>query len=74
MKKMSLWEYKIIRSTDVKNEDAKWYESSMGDREAVEAHLNALGEEGWEIVGIDFTDAQVGSTVYFHALAKRPLR
>jgi hypothetical protein len=39
-------------------------------REAVEAYLNQLGEQGWEIVGIDFTDA-MRSPSFFQALARR---
>jgi hypothetical protein len=40
------------------------------ERQAIEAYLNQLGEEGWEIVGIDFTDA-MDSPSFFQALARR---
>lgn len=37
---------------------------------SVEAYLNQLGEEGWQIVGIDFKDA-LDSPSFFQALARR---
>jgi Domain of unknown function (DUF4177) len=60
------WEYKLISTNDVSG-GGFW---GIKEREAVEAHLNQLGDEGWEIVGIDFTDA-TQSPSFFHALARR---
>jgi hypothetical protein len=40
------------------------------ERQAIEAYLNQLGEEGWEIVGIDFKDA-LDSPSFFQAFARR---
>ncbi|MCA2988900.1 MAG: DUF4177 domain-containing protein [Gemmatimonas sp.] len=60
------WEYKLISTNDVPG--GSWL--GMKEREAVEAYLNQLGTEGWEIVGIDFTDA-TQSPNFFQALARR---
>lgn len=62
------WEYKLLSTKDLPG--GGMLEMKERDREAVEAYLNRLGEEGWEIVGIDFTDA-MGSTSFFQALARR---
>ena len=35
---MKKWEYKVIQL----------------DRKELESHLNQLGEEGWELLGIDY--------------------
>ncbi len=36
---MKKWEYKVIQL----------------DRKELESHLNQLGEEGWEVLGIDYS-------------------
>ncbi|MEL6109060.1 MAG: hypothetical protein AAFU85_23895 [Planctomycetota bacterium] len=38
--------------------------------EQVQAYFNALGEDGWEIVNVDFTDTS--AFIDFRGLAKRP--
>ena len=60
------WEYKLINGEDVPSEG--WL--GLKSREAVEAYLNQLGAEGWEIVGIDFTDS-MPTPGSFQALARR---
>lgn len=65
---MTRWEYKLINSADAPG--SGWLKSA--DREALEHHLNELGADGWEIVGVDFTDAE-RSERSFLALARRPL-
>lgn len=60
------WEYKLISTNDVPGGGL----FGLKEREAVEAHLNRLGAEGWEIVGIDFIDTH-GSPSAFQALARR---
>ena len=62
------WEYKLISTNDLPG--GGFAGLKPRPREAVEAHLNQLGEEGWEIVGIDFTDS-MGSPSFFQALARR---
>jgi hypothetical protein len=60
------WEYKLISSNDVPGGGF----FGIKEKDALEAHLNALGAEGWEIVGIDFTEA-MASPSFFQALARR---
>ena len=60
------WEYKLISTQDVPGGGF----FGLKEREAVEAHLNQLGAEGWEIVGMDFIDS-MNSPSYFLAFAKR---
>lgn len=60
------WEYKLISTNDVPGGGIL----GIKDRDAVEAYLNQLGNEGWEIVGIDFTDT-AQSPSFFQALARR---
>lgn len=60
------WEYQLISSGDLSGGGL----FSPPEREALEAHLNRLGDDGWEIVGIDFITTE-GSPRYFHALARR---
>jgi len=60
------WEYKLISTQDLPGGGF----FGVKEREAVEAYLNQLGDEGWEIVGIDFTDT-MQSPSFFQALARR---
>jgi len=53
--------YKVISSASLKKHDT----------EAVEKHLNALGNEGWGIVTIEMKDT--GKGVTFLGLMKRKL-
>jgi hypothetical protein len=62
------WEYKLISTKDMPGGGMLGLKER--ERAAVEAYLNQLGEEGWQIVGIDFTDS-MGSASFFHALARR---
>ena len=61
---MKRWEYKIVDSKDVGGGIFKG-----PDRERLEAHLNALGEDGWEILGVDFLEIDYRHS--FVAIAKR---
>lgn len=63
---MKRWEYKIISSGDVESEGVFKGKS----RETLEAHLNELGQEGWEILGVDFIDDYASEKSFF-AIAKR---
>jgi hypothetical protein len=62
------WEYKLLSTNDLPGGGMLGVKERP--REALEAYLNQLGEEGWEVVGVDFTD-HLGSPSLFHALAKR---
>ena len=65
----STWEYKLLTSKDAESGGLL---RGRG-REEVEAYLNQLGLDGWEIVDIDFVsmEGSIGLTS-FSGLAKRP--
>ena len=60
------WEYRIVHDEDVKQTDL----FGRPKRAAVEALLNQLGAEGWELVNIDFSDD--GPKFFFTGVLKRP--
>ncbi|AWB69224.1 hypothetical protein C2869_22240 (plasmid) [Saccharobesus litoralis] len=53
---MQQFEYKIIDTRDV--ESAGLFKGRQ--REDIEAYLNALGAEGWELVNVDFRELEGG--------------
>ncbi len=65
-----MWEYLIVDSS--KAEKAGFLKGRT--IESVEAYLNQLGAEGWEIVDLDFQmdPTMPGGPTHFHGLAKRP--
>ena len=62
---MTRWEYLIVDSKDV----ARRGIFKGRDRSDVEAYLNNLGNEGWELVGLDFRE--LDSRFEFTGIAKR---
>lgn len=62
---MKKWEYRIVDSSDVSGSGL----FKSVERSAVEAHLNELGREGWEIVCLDFREHE--GPLGFSGLAKR---
>ncbi|MEO1524652.1 MAG: DUF4177 domain-containing protein [Planctomycetota bacterium] len=62
---MSKWEYKFITAADL---ERRGFFKSV-EPEDIEKYFNALGEEGWEIVNVDFTDTS--SFIDFRGVAKR---
>jgi Domain of unknown function (DUF4177) len=62
---MKKWEYKIIDTDDVPGGGMFKGRS----RDAIEAHLNQLGEQGWEIVNLDALDFK--RQLAFLGVAKR---
>jgi hypothetical protein len=64
---MRTWEYRIIDSHDVPGEGMLKGKS----REALEAYLNQLGEDGWEVVNIDFNELEGRRS--FVGIAKREI-
>lgn len=64
---MPVWEYKLIKVHRVSWEDTVTREP-LGRREDTTAVFNALGKEGWELVGMGF-DA---TGDLFSAAFKRP--
>ena len=61
------WEYRIVDSRDVAGRGI----FRVRARADVEAYLNRLGKEGWEIVNLDFP--QLGLRFEFSGVAKREL-
>ena len=62
---MAQWEYRVVDSKTL--EGGSTFKGKA--REAVEAHLNTLGREGWEIIEVSFKDIQRGYE--FVGLARR---
>lgn len=61
-----MWEYKFIDSAEVAMSGTFKTKKSTED---IEAYLNSLGRDGWEIVALDFSDMKS----VFYGVAKRPL-
>ena len=59
------WEYLVLDSADVPRESLLKGRS----REAVQNYLNQLGEEGWEVVNLDFLELE--TRLAFLGVAKR---
>lgn len=59
------WEYKFIDSGDVAAPGT--FKSKT--TEDFEEYFNDLGQQGWEIVALDFSDMKT----VFYGVAKRPL-
>ncbi len=53
---MTTFQYKLVDSEDVEKEGL----FSSRKREDIEAYLNTLGEEGWELVNADFRELEGG--------------
>ncbi|MCF7732458.1 MAG: DUF4177 domain-containing protein [Akkermansiaceae bacterium] len=62
---MKKWEYKIVDSKDVAGGGI----FRGKDRPEVDKYLNSLGEEGWEIVNLDFRELE--NRFDFTGVAKR---
>jgi len=63
---MAKWEYKLMTTADL--EKRGFFKSVKP--EDVESYFNSLGDDGWEIVNVDFTDTT--SFLDFRGVAKRP--
>ncbi len=64
-----MWEYMIVDSAKAQSRGF----SKSRTIEDVEQYLNALGQEGWEIIDLDFQmdPTMPGGPTHFHGLAKR---
>ena len=51
---MKRWEYKIVDSKDVAGGGI----FKGKDRSEVDRYLNELGQEGWEVVNLDFRELE----------------
>ncbi len=65
---MAKWEYKLLDSNAVP--DQKGLIPKPKSVRDIEAYFNRLGEEGWEILNLDFNE--IGSRRDFLGVAKRP--
>ena len=62
---MKKWEYKIVDSKDVRGGGV--FKGKA--RTDVEAYLNELGGDGWEIINLDFRE--LGNRFEFSGVARR---
>jgi hypothetical protein len=62
------WEYKLLSTKDLPSAGMMGLKPRA--RADVEAYLNELGKDGWEIIGIGFNE-MMDSDTHFQALAKR---
>ena len=63
---MTKWEYKIVDSRDIKRDGL----FKGRTRESVERYLSELGEQGWELINVDFRELEGRDS--FTGIAKRP--
>ncbi|MFN3192917.1 MAG: DUF4177 domain-containing protein [Aureliella sp.] len=63
---MTKWEYKFINAADL--EKSGFFKTVQP--EEVEKYLNSLGEDGWEVIVMDFTDTS--TFIDFRGVARRP--
>lgn len=63
---MNQWEYKLLSTNDL---EKRGFFKSIDPSDA-EKYFNSLGDEGWEIINIDFIDTT--AFIGFHGLARRP--
>jgi hypothetical protein len=64
---MKKWEYKIIDTKEIPG--VKIFKDKSRQAVEVEAYLNKLGEQGWEIVNFDAVDWN--RCMEFRGVAKR---
>lgn len=65
---MRKWEYKLISTKDLPG--GGFLGVKEREREVLEAYLNQLGDDGWELFSIDFTDT-LASPSHFQGVARR---
>ncbi len=64
---MQKWEYKIVDSKDVPGGGI----FKGKDRSAVESYLSGFGQDGWEIINLDFRELE--NRFEFSGVAKREI-
>ncbi|MCK4871634.1 MAG: DUF4177 domain-containing protein [Phycisphaerales bacterium] len=67
---MDKWEYKLLDSKILPEAEKGIFKQPKVTLEEAETYLNKLGEEGWEIIDIDF-DFLLHNTGAFVGVAKR---
>lgn len=66
MMQQEQWEYELFSSMDLPKQG--WF--SQPTREGVMDHLNRLGQDGWEVINVQFAVVD-GPNYYMRALLKR---
>ena len=64
---MTKWEYKFLTTADL---EKRGFLVPTVEPEQIESYLNSLGDEGWEVISVDFIDTT--SFINFRGVAKRP--
>jgi len=67
---MDKWEYRLLNSKNLTTAEGGLFKQKTVTLEKAEKYLNILGEEGWEIIDLDF-DFLVHETGAFVGVAKR---
>ena len=67
---MDKWEYKLLDSKKLESAEGGFFTQKKVSLEEAQKYLNALGDEGWEIIDIDF-DFLIHDTGAFVGVAKR---
>lgn len=67
---MEKWEYLLIDSKKLESVEGGFFSQKKVSIEEAEKYLNKLGEEGWEIIDLDF-DFLIHDTGAFVGVAKR---
>jgi len=67
---MEKWEYQLLDSKKLETAQGGLFTQKKVSLEEAEQYLNKLGDEGWEIIDIDF-DFLVHDTGAFVGVAKR---
>jgi hypothetical protein len=66
---MQQWEYLIHTHDDFKEPG---FFGGLANREQVERKFDELGEQGWELVSMDFPDVMISGVTNWAAVFKRP--
>lgn len=64
---MTKWEYKFLTAEDL---EKRGFLIKSVEPEQIESYFNALGDEGWELITVDFIDTT--AFINFRGVAKRP--
>jgi len=67
---MEKWEYKLLDSKKLPDVEKGIFKQPKVSLDEAEHYLNKLGEDGWEIIDIDF-DFLIHDTGAFVGVAKR---
>jgi hypothetical protein len=69
---MDRWEYKLLDSKKLPEAERGFFKQTKVSIEEAEVYLNKLGDDGWEIIDIDF-DFLIHDTGAFVGVAKRKI-